>query len=78
MSKEIENMTFEEAFKELEQNVKKIDNAEETLESAIAAFERSTKLKLHCEQKLQEAKMKIEKIVKNAEGNVTLEKTDLV
>lgn len=76
--KPIEEMTFEEAFKELEQNVKKIDNAEESLESAINAFERSTKLKLHCEQKLQEAKMKIEKIVKTADGNITFEKTDLV
>jgi len=74
MNKPINEMTFEEAFKELEQAVKKIDNGEETLESTITAFERSTKLKLHCEKKLQEAKMKIEKIIQDSDGAISIEK----
>ena len=52
--KKIEEMSFEEALKELENTVKKIDQGAESLESSIEAFERGTKLKFHCENKLKE------------------------
>lgn len=77
MSKLIEDMTFEEALKELETTVKRIDNGQETLESAIDAFERGTKLKLYCEQKLKEAKLKIEKITLTADGKIETEEIRL-
>ena len=77
MTKAIDEMTFEEALKELESTVKKIDTGQETLESAIGAFERGTKLKLHCEQKLKEAKLKIEKIVLNSDGSLGSEEVEL-
>lgn len=70
MKKEIEKMSFEEAFQELEDTVKKIDDGNDNLENSIAAFERGTKLKEHCEKKLQEAKMKIETITKSANGEI--------
>jgi exodeoxyribonuclease VII small subunit len=75
--KSIENMTFEEALSELEQIVKKIDTGSETLESSIVAYERGALLKAHCEKKLNEAKLKIEKIVKQNDGAVTLQETEL-
>lgn len=77
MSKSIDEMTFEEALRELETTVKKIDNGQETLESAIGAFERGTKLKLHCEQKLKEAKLKIERIVQKSDGKLATEEVEL-
>lgn len=77
MTKAIEEMSFEEALRELEATVKKIDTGQETLESSIGAFERGTKLKLHCEQKLKEAKLKIEKIVQKSDGSLAAEEVEL-
>lgn len=69
-------MSFEEALHELEQTVRKIDNGLESLESSISAFERGTMLKLHCEQKLQEAKLKVEKIVQQSDGSLSCESVE--
>ncbi len=55
------NISFEEALKELEEIVKKIDNGQESLETAVNSFERGILLKNHCEKKLKEARLKIEK-----------------
>ena len=77
MAKQIEEMSFEEALGELAATVKKIDTGQETLESAIGAFERGTRLKFHCEGKLKEAKLKIEKIVRHADGAVATEEVEL-
>lgn len=69
----INNMSFETALAELKDIVKKIDTGEETLESSIISFERGVLLKEHCEKKLQEAKLKIEKITKLADSSIILE-----
>lgn len=71
--KKIEDMSFEEALKELENSVKKIDQGNESLDASIEAFERGTLLKAHCEKKLQEAKLKIEKIVQKSDGSIEAE-----
>lgn len=72
-----ENLSFEEALNELEEIVKKIDNGQETLESAVNSFERGVLLKNHCEKKLKEARLKIEKITKLADSTVTLEEVEV-
>ena len=66
----IEEMGFEEALQELTNLVKKLDSDQEGLSDAINAFERGIKLKTHCEKKLQEAKLKVEKIVADASGKI--------
>jgi exodeoxyribonuclease VII small subunit len=73
----IENMSFEEALKELESIVKKIDSGEETLESAITSFERGSELKKHCQSKLDQAKLKIEKIIQNADGSISSQEVEI-
>lgn len=75
--KSIENLSFEESLKELEMIVKKIDSGEETLESAIVAFERGSALKQHCQNKLDQAKLKIDKIIQNSEQQILTEKFEL-
>ncbi|WPY00466.1 Exodeoxyribonuclease 7 small subunit [Candidatus Trichorickettsia mobilis] len=75
--KSIENMTFEQALAELEEIVKKIDSGQHDLEAAINSFERGILLKDHCEKKLNEAKLKIEKITKSADGSVVIEEVEL-
>ncbi|CAK6514980.1 exodeoxyribonuclease VII small subunit [Rickettsia helvetica] len=72
-----ENISFEEALKELEEIVKKIDNGQESLETAVNSFERGILLKNHCEKKLKEARLKIEKITKLADSKVILEETEV-
>ena len=46
-------------------------------DEAITAYERGALLKRHCEQKLAEAKMKVEKIVFAADGSVGTQPADL-
>lgn len=72
-----ENISFEEALSELEEIVKKMDNGQETLEAAVNSFERGILLKNHCEKKLKEARLKIEKITKLVDSTVTLEEVEV-
>ena len=76
--KSVENLSFEQALAELEEIVKKMDSGQENLELAINSFERGVQLKNYCEKKLQEAKLKIEKITKLENSNVVLEKVEFI
>lgn len=58
----LDKMTFEEAMKELEKLVDSLDKGDVSLDEAIAAYDRGSQLKDHCQKKLNEAKMKIETI----------------
>jgi exodeoxyribonuclease VII small subunit len=58
----IEALSFEAAMKELEAIVSKLESGQGQLEEAITLYERGTALRQHCETKLREAQMKIEKI----------------
>ena len=59
---DIAALGFEEAMKELETIVKQLEGGQVKLDQAVQAYERGTALKAHCEAKLQEARMKVEKI----------------
>jgi len=76
-AKSIENMNFEQALAELEEIVKRIDTGQESLENTISSFERGIALKNFCENKLKEARLKIEKITKTADGGVSTEEVEL-
>ena len=66
----LEKMTFEEAMKELENLVDALDKGDVSLDEAIAAYDRGSQLKDHCQKKLNEAKMKVETIQSSGENNV--------
>ncbi len=72
----ITEMSFEAALAELKDIVKKIDAGEEGLEKSINSFERGILLKEHCEKKLQDARLKIDKITKLSDSTIILEKVD--
>ena len=55
-------ISFEEALKDLEEIVEKLNNDDLDLEKAIAAYEKGMELKKICEQRLKEAKLRIENI----------------
>lgn len=65
---DIAKLGFEEALKELEEIVRQLEGGKARLDSAIASYERGVLLKRHCEEKLREAQMKIDKIVAGADG----------
>ena len=74
LSQDIKKMGFESALAELETIVKDLESGKVSLEDSISAYERGMALKAHCESKLQDARMKIEKIVVAADGAITTEK----
>ena len=76
ISKEIAALSFEDALKELEGIVKQLEQGQVKLDDAISAYERGAQLKAHCEKKLAEAKMKVEKIV-FSDGAVSTQPADL-
>ena len=47
----LEKMTFEEAMKELERLVDALDKGDVSLDEAIAAYDRGSQLKDHCQKK---------------------------
>ncbi|MFC3050842.1 exodeoxyribonuclease VII small subunit [Kordiimonas pumila] len=70
-TKDIANLSFEEAMAALEQVVAKLESGNAPLEDSINLYTYGTKLKAHCEAKLKDAQAKIEKITLDAAGNAT-------
>ena len=66
--KPIAELTFEEALAALEQVVSRLEGGQVPLEQSIALYERGDALKKHCEAKLGEAELKVEKIVAGGDG----------
>lgn len=65
---EIETMSFEDAMKELEATVGKLEHGDATLEDSIKLYERGAELRKHCEKRLREAEERVEKITLAANG----------
>jgi len=70
MSK-IENLTFEQAFAELEETVRKLEAGGLALEESLALFERGQALAARCGAQLDEAELKIKQLT--PAGTVPLE-----
>jgi len=73
---ETENLSFEQALSELEAIVRELEGGNGDLDGAIAQYERGTALKKHCMDKLQAARMKVEKIMQQADGTIKTEPLD--
>ena len=77
LAREVTAMSFEQALAELEKIVQDLERGQLDLDAAITAYERGTQLKLHCEGKLREAQLRVEKISLGPDGRVRAEPTDL-
>ncbi len=71
-SPDLSAMPFEDALTELERIVKGMEGGQLRLDDAIAAYERGTSLRRHCEAKLAEAEMRVQAIVAGADGSPVL------
>ncbi|MAP95569.1 MAG: exodeoxyribonuclease VII small subunit [Ponticaulis sp.] len=70
-------LSFEDALKELETIVEKLEGGEVPLEESIQIYERGAELKAHCQKKLKTAQLKVEQIVLNQDGEARAEPSDV-
>ena len=75
--KDIANLSFEDALKELDDIVQTLESGEGGLDAAIRSYERGVALKQHCEAKLQEAQARVEKVVSSPDGGINLEPSEI-
>ena len=63
---DIKDLSFEQALKELEAIVDRLEKGNVELEASILIYERGEALKAHCDALLRKAEAKVEKISLNA------------
>ncbi|SLN36094.1 Exodeoxyribonuclease 7 small subunit [Roseovarius albus] len=67
----VSEMSFEQAMKELEQVVGKLERGDVALEASIALYERGDALKKHCEAELKRAEEKVATLTLDRDGQPT-------
>ncbi len=67
----LEEMSFEQSLKELEDIVSRLEQGNVELEQSIAIYERGEALRKHCDDLLKRAEAKVEKITLDATGAPT-------
>lgn len=70
-SVDINALSFEAALRELEGIVRRMETGESELEQSIGDYARGMALKAHCEAKLADARLKVEKVVQGEGGGKT-------
>ena len=76
MTKEDKQMHFEEAFKRLEQIVGNLESGDLSLEESMKLFEEGIGLTEACKSRLGDAEQKIQLLLKNSDGKLSLEDKD--
>ena len=72
---ELFSLSFEAAMKQLEEIVRKFESGGLTLEESVIAYERGMRLRQHCDERLKNAKLRMEQVHRNVEGE---KKEDIV
>ncbi|WP_170474193.1 exodeoxyribonuclease VII small subunit [Ruegeria arenilitoris] len=67
----VDQMTFEQAMKELETVVGQLERGDVALDQSIALYERGAQLKKRCEDELKRAEEKVAAITLDADGQPT-------
>lgn len=70
----MKDITFEEALKNLEQSVERLESGDLPLEKALEVFETGIRMSRICSRKLEEAEKKVELLlgVSNGEAQTSL------
>ena len=76
MDTPVEEMSFEDAMRELEKVVSDLERGDVPLEQSIALYERGAQLKQRCQTKLKEAEEKVALITQDGDGNLGLKPVD--
>ena len=64
----VENMTFEQNLRRLEEIVRAMERGDVALEESLKLFQEGTELVRSCGKQLEEAKMQVTKITAGADG----------
>lgn len=67
--KPVKDLSFEDAYAELETIVQRLESAELTLEESVSLYERGQALHAHCQALLESAELRIQQL--NADGSMT-------
>jgi exodeoxyribonuclease VII small subunit len=71
MDTPIDDLSFEDALKRLEEIVRQLESGEAKLDDAIRLYEEGTRLRQKCTERLDAAQARIEAIRLDAEGKPT-------
>lgn len=69
---EIKKLSFEEAFKKLQDIIEQFETGDISLDKSINAYKSGVMLKKHCENKLNEAELIVEQIDISKTGEIKL------
>lgn len=72
MTKPQEEPNFETAFKRLEEILEKLNSSSISLDESLKLYEEADRLIILCNKRLNEAEKKVEILVKNRQGELTL------
>jgi len=70
---DIAALSFEQALEELERIVAELESGKAELERSLDVYERGAALKAHCDAKLREAQLRVEKIILGPSGPTGVE-----
>ena len=73
MAKKDKQIQFEEAFKRLDEIVTKLESGDLSLEESMTLFEEGITLTEMCKTRLETAEQKIQLLLKDSNGNLTLD-----
>ena len=76
MAKKDKQIQFEEAFKRLDEIVTKLESGDLSLEESMTLFEEGITLTETCKIGLEGAEQKIQLLLKDSDGNFSLEDID--
>ena len=67
----MKELSFEEALSMLEEQVRKLESGNMTLDQSISSFEEAVKLVKLCNEKLESAERRVRLLTESADGTVT-------
>lgn len=70
-----QELSFEDAYAELERVVEALEGGASTLEETLSLYERGITLAAYCESLLEKAELRVKELQRDEDGN--LEVTDL-
>jgi exodeoxyribonuclease VII small subunit len=73
---DIAAMSFEDAMAELEVIVRRLESGDAPLDRSLNDYMRGNALKAHCQKTLDNAKMRVDAIIKDEQGTLTAQPFD--
>ena len=73
---EIEMLSFEDSYDRLEQVIQRLENGDLSLDESVALYEEGMRLAQHCGRKLDDAQLKVLRLLSAAADEVEREALD--